>query len=154
MLGPEGHEAAGDDANRIQPVPGTLEGHDHLRTRAKAHRHDEETALAQLIAPGNRDIAHARRRDDAVVRRERRMSRVPVARDDAHSGVAGTREMLARLLSDIGLDVDADDRPPGADEAIEERSVVARADADLEDPLSLLDREGLEHRTHDEDLAR
>ncbi len=58
----------------------------------------------------------------------------------AHLDLGIAREVLARPLGDVGLDLVGDDLAGRADEMGEDGGVIARAGADVQDRLALLER--------------
>jgi len=121
-----------------------LEG-DHVGEPGNAQRHHHDRVRGGLLPPGGRRVPGACRDDDPVIRGPRRVAECPVPADDRHIRVAGFGQAMACLLSRFGEDVDRGDVAVRAGQAGEQGRVDAGPGADLQDAVTGLHVELLQH---------
>src|SRR6478735_8693345 len=142
-----------DEAHALEPLAfdparGALDDVEPLV--AGLHRDDEPRAHPQLVLQGCWDVAASGRGDvDGVEWRRLRQSAPSVADDERHVVDLRGLEVAQRLLRQRHVALDA---PHVRAEPPEQRRVVTRAGADIEDPLVALELEQLEHPCDDERL--
>lgn len=140
------HEAALLEPVTDQPVPVADERHGPGHA-AHPQRHDQPSAVPELLDPGERNVHDLHGDDDAVVRRVRGDAVFGVARHHGDVPVAGGFHEPLGPSGDIRVDVHGDDPALFADHLREVRSVRATG-ADFQDShpgldVGLLDLHGL-----------
>src|SRR5919198_3017293 len=123
-------------------VTGLLEKGESL-ARAFDDGRNQPPLRRELLDQRRRDTGAGRRDADCVVWRVPRISQSPVAVDEEHVGVARTFQVLAREREGCGVDVDRYDQALGAYHFARKGGAVARADANLEEPVPLFEVERL-----------
>jgi len=121
------------------------------RTRQTPHpqRDDQPAAWSQLVHPGRWQVPRTRGDDDPVIRRMACVAELTITTEHRHVPVAGGGQALAGPPDDLAVDVDRRDLACRADQMREQRRVVTRTGTDLQDPVSRLDVELLQHQRHD-----
>lgn len=110
---------------------------------AHAQWDDDPSSGRELLDPGGGEVAGFDGHDDGVEGGCWRVAEVAVAVHDLHLRIPGLVEAGTGSVGDVGVDVDGDDVPAGADDLGDQRRLIP-VGADLEDPCARLES-GLFH---------
>jgi hypothetical protein len=145
------HETAIGDRHALEMVGVPFEGHRLLRLPQAQGEHEPATQR-QLLEPGRCDVPGACRENDAIEGRPLRISKAPIRAAHVDPIEPSGSKMLARRQQQVLVDIDRDDVAALADDLCDERRVVAGPGTNLEDALTRLGRELLEHDRRDRRL--
>ena len=120
--------------------------HEHLLGSGITPRHHKPAVFAKLVYERLWYIHRHGGDDYGVVRGVRRPSCASVTVFDLHSAVAKTLESLSRRVGEIGPDLDTEDLRCAFDE---NRCLITRPCANLENPLVAPKAQGLGHDGND-----